>query len=59
MCNDFLNLLSSVFILRKKNQPFLLEHASNFSHDFLYDNFNKKILLNLMHFQGEMVRFFP
>ena len=40
---------------------------------FLYDNFNKKILLNfvvkiviqkphasnLMHFQGEMVNFFP
>ena len=54
------------------NDQFFLENTFNLKLEFLYDNFNKKILLNcfvkivkkthvlnLMHFQGEMVHFFP
>ena len=37
-----LSLLSAPF-LRKENEPFLFENASNLTHDFLYDNINKKI----------------
>ena len=98
--NLTLSLLSASFF-RKKYEPFLLENASNLTHEILYDNFNKKIysvwtdvhtlsfitylkcyltlsllstsffreknlfsicrtktyVLNLMHFQGEMVNF--
>ena len=42
-----LSLLSSS-ILRKNRVPFLLENVSNLTHEFLYDNFNKKILLNFL-----------
>ena len=42
-----LSLLSSS-ILRKNKVPFLLENVSNLTHEFLYDNFNKKILLNFL-----------
>ena len=42
-----LSLLNASF-LRKNNKPFLLENASNLTHEFLYDNFNKKILLNFL-----------
>ena len=55
-------LLISVIVFEGKNEPFILENASNLTHKFLYDNFNKKIFLltlsykmyvsNLMHFQG-------
>ena len=56
----------------KINKPFRLQNESSLTHDFLYNNFNKKILLNflfkifiknihaskLMHFQDEIVRLF-
>ena len=32
----------------ENNEPFLLENASNLTRGFLNDNFNKKILLNLL-----------
>ena len=35
--------------LEKINDPFCLENASNLTHEFLYDNFNKKIY---QHFFG-------
>ena len=62
-----LSLLSASF-LREKKEPFLVENLSNLTLEFLYDNFKKKVLLNfvvkiiiknLMHFQGEIVHFFP
>ena len=33
----------SVHRFEGKNEPFLVENASNLTHEFLYDNFNKKI----------------
>ena len=32
----------------ERNELFLLENVSNLTHEFLYDNFNKKILLNFL-----------
>ena len=29
------------------------------AHEFLYDTFQKTHVSNLMHFQGEMIIFFP
>ena len=38
-----LSLLSAQrFVFEEKNEPFLFENASNLTHEFLYDNFNKK-----------------
>ena len=37
-----LSFLSASF-LKKNKVPFLLENVSNLTHEFLYDNFNKKI----------------
>ena len=37
---------SQHLVFEKKNEPFLLENAPNLTHEFLYDNFNKKILIN-------------
>ena len=61
------SLLSASF-LKEKKEPYLLENVSNLTHEFLYENLNKKILINflveifiqklMMHFQGEMVQFF-
>ena len=56
---NFNTFASQRLVFEEKNLPFLLENSSNLTHEFLYDNFNKKILLNLMHFQEEMVNFFP
>ena len=56
----------------QKNDPHLLENASNLTLEVLYNNFNKKILLNILakschtktpvsqltYFHGEMVHFF-
>ena len=39
-----LSLLRALFL--RKNESFFLENASNFTHDFSYDNFNKKIFLS-------------
>ena len=59
--------VSQPFVFEEKNEPFVLENASNLTHEFLYNNFNKNILLNilvkiviknLMHFQGEIIPFF-
>ena len=36
------SLLSASF-MKGKNEPFLLENASNLRHEFLYDNFNTRI----------------
>ena len=41
-------LLLKVLFLRGKNEPFLHENALNLTHDFLYDNFNKKIWVNFL-----------
>ena len=30
-------------VFEGKNEPFLLENASNLTHEISYDNFNKKI----------------
>ena len=38
-------------VFEGKNEPFLLENASNLNHEFLYDNFNKKIFLNFLIIQ--------
>ena len=53
------------------NEQFRLENESNLIHEFLYQNFNKKVLLNFlvkchtethelnfMHFENEMVHLF-
>ena len=60
-----LNIFASQrFVFEKKNEPFLLEKASNLTLEFLYDNFNKKYchtkshILNIVYFQGEIVHFF-
>ena len=40
----FLNSFASQhLVFEEKIEPFLLENGSNQTHDFLYDNFNKKI----------------
>ena len=33
-------------VFQGNNESFLLKNASNLTHEFVYDNFNKKILLN-------------
>ena len=35
--------MDNALFLREKNKSFLFENASNLTHEFLYDNFNKKI----------------
>ena len=30
-------------VFEEKNEPFILENASNLTHEILYDNFNKKM----------------
>ena len=37
----------SAYFSRKENRQFSFENA-NLTHDFLYDNFNKKILINFL-----------
>ena len=39
-------LASQCLVFEKENKPFFFENASNLTHEFLYDNFNKKILLS-------------
>ena len=34
-------------IWKKKNYPLQLENTSKMTHEIFYDNFNKKILLNI------------
>ena len=41
------SLLSASF-LRKINEPFLIENASNFTPENFYGNFNKKIEQNFL-----------
>ena len=38
-----ITLLSQRFVFEGKTEPFLLENASNLTHEFLYDNLKKKI----------------
>ena len=38
----------SLLFLRKLTEPFCFGNATNLTHDFLYDKFNKKILVNLL-----------
>ena len=46
--NNFFNTFASQgLVFEEKNEPFLIENASYLTHEFLYDNFNKKILSNL------------
>ena len=40
----FNTFASERLIFDGKIEPFLLENASNLTHEFLYDNFNKKTL---------------
>ena len=42
MINTFASQ-SNVF--EEKKEPFLFENVSNLTHEFLYDNFNKKLFL--------------
>ena len=42
-----LSLLSASF-LRKSNESFFLENVSNLTHEFFYDNFNKKTLVSFL-----------
>ena len=50
---------SECLVFEGKNKPLLLENASNLTHEFLYENSHTKThLLNLMHFQVEIVHFF-
>ena len=48
---------------KKKRSPFRLGNTS-FRHEFLYENFTKKFLVNflvkiVLHFQDETVHFIP
>ena len=46
-CNiiDFINSFASHDLgFEEKSESFLVEKASNLTHEFLYDNFNKKML---------------
>ena len=52
---DFNTFALQRLVLEKENEQFLLENASNLTHEFFYDNFNKKILVN---FVGENGIFF-
>ena len=40
---DINTFASQRHVFDEKNEPFLLENASNLTHEFLYDKFNKKI----------------
>ena len=42
----------------KINEPFCLENASNLTHEFLYDNFNKKIFFLKLLYKKSSVIFF-
>ena len=44
-CFRFNTVASQRLVFEEKCEPFLLENTSNLIHEFLYDNFNKKILL--------------
>ena len=39
---------SQLLVFERKNEQFFLENASNLTQEFLYDNFNKKILLSFL-----------
>ena len=43
-------------IFEEKNEPFFIKKASNLTHEFLYDNFNKKILLNKLNFEKNFLK---
>ena len=45
---NIITFASQSHVLEEENEPFLLENISNFTHEFLYDIFNKKILLNFL-----------
>ena len=45
-CIAIKTLVSERLVFDGKNEPFLLENTSTLAHEFLHDNFNKKILLN-------------
>ena len=44
----FNTFVSQRLVFEEKYELFLLENASNLTHEFLYDNFSKKILQNLL-----------
>ena len=39
---------SELLQFEEKNEPFCLENTSKLTHEFLYDIFNKKILINFL-----------
>ena len=39
---------SQYFAFEENNEPFLLENASNLTHEFLQDNFNKKNFVKIV-----------
>ena len=39
---------SQCLVFDEKNEPFHLKNALNLRHEFVLDNFNKKILLNFL-----------
>ena len=45
---SFNTFASQRFVLDEKYKLFLLENASNLTHRFMYDNFNKKIYQNFL-----------
>ena len=43
-CFSYINTFAfERLVFEENNEPFLLENASNLTHECLYDNFNKKI----------------
>ena len=40
----FNTFASHRLVFEEKNEPFILENASNLTHEGLYDNFNNEIL---------------
>ena len=40
--NELNTFASERLYLKKNNEPFSLKNSSNLTHEFLYDNFNKK-----------------
>ena len=40
-----------------KNKPFFLKNTSNMTHEFLYDNFRKKILMLELSYKYSCVKF--
>ena len=46
--NIIITSASQRLAFEEKTEPVFFENASNLTREFLYDNFNKKILLNFL-----------